>query len=414
MDFLLYTVIFLVLLASEAFFSGSEIALIAANPQKIRKSSRTSPSRIEMTLDLLKDRERILATTLCGTNLSVVMNSILITSFLLSQLSERGEVYAVIILSPLLLIFGEIMPKTLFQQHANTIAPWVSYPIWIASYLLHPLVFLIGKVTNVIFFLTGAKRVQDIPFVTREELRLIVKMSKKGSDLSPEEVTMIDRLFDFAHTTVKEAMVPLVEVEAVEESATIKEAVALIGAKGYSRIPVYRERIDNIIGVINSFDLLASSLSDGTVDSFIRTVAYVPEVKPVDDLLIEMQKQRKHLAIVVDEYGGAVGIITIEDILEEIVGEIKDEYDKDQSLYRKTGKNAYIVNSRMEVDQMFELLSLTLPEGDYETLGGFLLEQFGHIPQSGEVLHFHNMTFTILSSDERSIGRVEIKIAEEE
>jgi CBS domain containing-hemolysin-like protein len=136
----------------------------------------------------------------------------------------------------------------------------------------------------------------------------------------------------------------------------------------------------------------------------------VPEVKPVDDLLIEMQKQRNHLAVVVDEYGGGVGIITIEDILEEIVGEIQDEYDRDQRLYHTIGKDKYMVSSRMEVDQIGELLSLILPEGDYETLGGFLLERFGHIPQPGEVLHFENVIFTVLSSDERSIGRVKIEI----
>jgi CBS domain containing-hemolysin-like protein len=260
----------------------------------------------------------------------------------------------------------------------------------------------------------GAKGSHGIPFVTREELRLIFKMSRKGSDLTPEEVTMIDRLFDFAHKTVKETMVPLVEVVAVEDTATVKEVLELIDVKGHSRFPVYHERIDNIIGVINSFDLLDSSLSQGSLTSFIRTASYVPEVKPVDDLLIEMQKQRKHLSIVVDEYGGSVGIITIEDILEEIVGEIEDEYDPDKKLYRKAGEGKYIVNARMEVDQMGELLPLTLPEGDYETLGGFLLEQFGHIPQPGEVFHFRNMTFTVLSSDERSIGRVEIKIGEEE
>ena len=224
---------------------------------------------------------------------------------------------------------------------------------------------------------------------------------------------MIDRLFDFAHTTVKEAMIPLVEVEAVEDSAAVKEVVSLIRAKGYSRIPVYKERIDNIIGVINSFDLLDTALSEGPLTTFMRPVPYVPEVKPVDDLLIEMQKQRNHISIVVDEYGGAVGIITIEDILEEIVGEIQDEYDRDERLYHTIGENKYMVSSRMEVDQMCELLSLTLPEGDYETLGGFLLERFGHIPKPGEVLHFDNMTFTVLSSDERSIGRVKIEIEEE-
>ena len=209
-----------------------------------------------MTLDLLKDRERILATTLCGTNLSVVTNSILITSFLLSRLNERGEVYAVIMLTPLLLIFGEIIPKTLFQQHANSISLRVAYPIFLASYFFYPLVYLITKVTQYLFRLFGAKGSKGIPFVTREELRLIVKMSRKGSDLTPEEVTMIDRLFDFAHTTVKEAMVPLVDVVAVEDNATIKEVIELIEVKGHSRIPVYQERIDNIIGVINSFDLL--------------------------------------------------------------------------------------------------------------------------------------------------------------
>ena len=414
MEIALYTVIFLLFLASEAFFSGSEIALIAADPQKLRKSSKASPARIRLTLDLLKNRERILATTLCGTNLSVVTNSILITSFLLSQLGDRGELFAVPLLTPLLLMFGEIIPKTLFQQHADSIALRVAYPIWLASYVFYPLVYFITKVTQYLFRMFGAKGSHGIPFVTREELRLIFKMSRKGSDLTPEEVTMIDRLFDFAHTTVKEVMVPLVDVVAVEDTATVKEVLELIDVKGHSRFPVYHERIDNIIGVINSFDLLDSSLSQGPLTSFIRTASYVPEVKPVDDLLIEMQKQRKHLSIVVDEYGGSVGIITIEDILEEIVGEIEDEYDPDKKLYRKAGEGKYIVNARMEVDQMCELLPLTLPEGDYETLGGFLLEQFGHIPQPGEVFHFRNMTFTVLSSDERSIGRVEIKIAEEE
>ena len=410
MEIFLYTTIFLIFLASEAFFSGSEIALIAANPQKIRKSSNASPARIRMTLNLLKDRERILATTLCGTNLSVVTNSILITSFLLSLLSGNGEVYAVILLTPLLLIFGEIIPKTLFQQHANNISLRIAYPIFLASYMFYPLVFLITKGTQYLFRLSGAKGSKGIPFVTREELRLIVKMSRKGSDLTPEEVTMIDRLFDFAHTTVKEAMVPLVDVAAVEDTVTIKEVIGLIGVKGHSRIPVYHERIDNIIGVINSFDLLDESLSKKPLLSLIRAAPYVPEVKPVDDLLIEMQKQRNHLAVVVDEYGGGVGIITIEDILEEIVGEIEDEYDEDKKLYRKTGKNKYIVSSRMEVNQMREVFALTLPDGDYETLGGFLLERFGHIPQPGEVLRFENVIFTVLSSDEKSIGRVKIEI----
>ena len=363
-----------------------------------------------MTLKLLKNREQLLATTLCGTNLSVITNSILITSLFLHYLGERGGIYAIIILAPLLLIFGEIIPKTLFQQHATTIAPWVSYPVWLASYLFYPIVALMTKLTHLIFFLVGSKKSGETPFVTREELRLILKMSKKGSDLTTREVTMINRLFDFSHTLVKEAMIPLIEVAAVENTAAVKDAIAIISKKGYSRLPVYHERIDNIIGIINSFDLLDAPGNGQSIKPLIHTVPYVPESKPIDELLIEMQKKRNHLAIAVDEYGGTVGIITLEDILEEIVGEIKDEYDADQKLYRKIRWNKYLINARMEIDQIRELLPLSLPEGGFETLGGFLLEKFGHIPKPGEILQHQNLTFTIVSSDERSIGEVRIKI----
>jgi CBS domain containing-hemolysin-like protein len=266
------------------------------------------------------------------------------------------------------------------------------------------------KVIHLIFFLTGSTQSDDTPFVTREEMRLIVKMSKKGSDLTSAEVTMIDRLFDFSRTVVKEAMVPLIEVGAIEDTATVEEAVAFISKNSYSRLPVYHERIDNIIGIINSFDLLNIPVGTQPLAPLIRRVYYSPESKPVDELLVEMQKKRIHLAVVVDEYGGTVGIITIEDILEEIVGEIQDEYDTDQRMYRKIGVDKYLINARMEIDQIRELLAVPLPEGNFETLGGFLLEKLGHIPKPGEMLKFQNLTFTIVSADERSIGKVRVKV----
>ena len=414
MTILGYAVIFILCLLLAAFSSGSEIALIAANTKKIRKAKHLSPQRIKITLKLLKNRERLLATTLCGTNLAVVTNSILMTSFFIALLGESGEFYAVLILSPLLLVFGEIIPKTIFQQRATAIAPWISYPVWLASYLFYPLAAFVTKATNCIFYLSGTKKPKETPFVTREELRLILKMSKRGSDLTTSEVTMIDRLFDFSRTVVKEAMIPLVEVTAVEDTTSVTEAIATIAQKGYSRLPIYHERIDNIIGIVNSFDLLDTQHEHQTITSLIRTIPYVPESKPIDELLIELQKQRTHLAIVVDEYGGTVGIITIEDILEEIVGEIQDEHDPDQRLYRKTGSNIYRINARMEIDQLRENLSLALPDGDFETLGGFLLEQFGHIPKPGETVTYRNYIFTITRADERSIGEVSVKIDKEQ
>jgi CBS domain containing-hemolysin-like protein len=410
MGAIFYLTICAVCLAAEIFFSGSEIALLAASPKKIKKSSGSQPGRTGLTRKLLQNRERMLATTLFGTNLSVVTNATLLTSFFLTLFPDQGELYAVIVLSPILLIFGEIIPKILFQQYANTIAPVVSYPIWLASCLFYPLVFLVTRISNFVIYITGARKSPHIPFVTREELRLIVKMSKGGSDLTAEEVTMIERLFDFSRTVVKEAMIPLIDIATIEDTASVGEAIAFLEAKGYSRIPVYHDRTDNLIGIINSFDLLESLPLDGSIRPLIRRAPYVPETKPLDGLLIEMQKKRNHLSIVVDEYGGTVGIITIEDILEEIVGEIQDEYDTEQQPFRKIGRNKYIIRSRMEKGRLEELLSITLPEGDFETLGGFLLDRLGHIPQPGEVLKYGTLTFTILSSDERSIGEVGITI----
>ena len=274
-----YAVIFILCLLLEAFSSGSEIALIAANTKKIRKAKHLSPQRIKITLKLLKNRERLLATTLCGTNLAVVTNSILMTSFFIGVFGEKGELYTVLILSPLLLVFGEIIPKTIFQQRATAIAPWISYPVWLASYLFYPLAVLVTKATHLIFFFAGTKKPKETPFVTREELRLILKMSKRGSDLTTSEVTMIDRLFDFSRTVVKEAMIPLIEVTAVEDTTAVTEAIATIAQKGYSRLPIYHERIDNIIGIVNSFDLLDAQHNNQSINSLIRTIPYVPAIK---------------------------------------------------------------------------------------------------------------------------------------
>ena len=406
----LYLFLFLLFLALQVFFSGSEIALIAANTKSIRKSSHLSPQRKKMTLKLIKNRERLLGTTFCGSTLSIITNSMLLTAFFISFFGTRGTLYALLFLAPLLLIGGELIPRTFFQLRATTVAPRLSYPLRLASYLLYPLVITTQKATHLILLFAGIPQSKETPFITREAFMHIFKRSKQKSDLTMGEATMIDRLSDFSQTLVKEAMIPLIEITAVEDTASIEEAIEIISNKGYSRLPVYNDRIDNIIGIVSSFDLLGAPQTKHSLKSLIRMVPFVPESKPIDELLIELQKKRTHLAIAVDEYGGTVGIITIEDILEEIVGEIKDEYDTAKRAYRKIGWNRYRVNARMEIDQIREEISLSLPDGDYETLGGFLLVQFEHIPKPGETVTYKNYTFTIESSDERSIGEVRIKI----
>lgn len=406
----LYLMFFLLFLVLHGFFSGSEIAMIAANAKSIRKSPRLTAQRIKTTLKLLKNRERLLATTLCGSTLFLLANTILGTVFFLFLSGKPGILYALIILFPLLLIGGELIPRTIFQLRATALAPRISYPLWIASYCLYPLYMIVQKTSHRIFLLTGSAESRDTPLTTREAYMQIFKKSKQKSDLTTEEEVMIDRLSDFSQTLVKEAMIPLIEITAVEDTATVNETIEIISNRGHSRLPVYHERIDNVIGIVNSFDLLAPPQTGQSITSLIRTVPFVPESKPIDELLIELQKNRTHMAIAVDEYGGTVGIITMEDILEEIVGEIQDEYDTAERVYRKIGWNRYRVSARMEIAQLRTQISLDLPEGDYETLGGFLLKQFEHIPSPGESTTFRNYTFTIESADQRSIGEVRIRI----
>jgi CBS domain containing-hemolysin-like protein len=249
------------------------------------------------------------------------------------------------------------------------------------------------------------------PYITREELKFLVQEGNHQTDLETEERRMIHKIINFGETTVHEAMIPLIEVVALPSGATVAVAVAVVSEDHFARIPVYEERIDQIVGIVHAFDLLSED-PDTPIGPLIRPAYYVPESKLVDDLLEEMQRRRVQMAIVVDEYGGVVGIATVEDLLEEIVGEIEDEYDEEPPAFRRLADGSYIVDARMEVDRLNEELGTQLPEGEYETLGGFLIHLLQKIPETGEEAQFQGMRFLITESDERSILKVRIRLAD--
>jgi CBS domain containing-hemolysin-like protein len=400
---LLLLIVPLILL--EGFFSGSEIALVTANHKKIRREAERGSRQARIALNMLRRPERFLATTLCGTNLMVVTNVILTSSVFYQLWGGKGEFFTVLLLSPLILIFGEIIPKSIFQAHATSLTVWVSYPIWFVSYVFYPVIAIIRWISRPLQRRGG----KETTSVTPEELKLILKSSQRESDLKAGEITMINRIFDFTRTRVKEGMVPLIEVKGLDEENTVGDAINLIASQGHSRIPVYRERVDKIIGVVNSFDLFTAPHTEEKLGKLIRSCLYVPESKPIDELLLEFQRSGNHIAVVVDEYGGAVGIITIDDILEEIVGEIRDEYDTEEEMIVRLKNDQFLINGRMEIDQINEQLGLNLPRGSYETLGGFLLELFGHIPSQGEKVQYQNLTFTVLRASDRLIKEVKVK-----
>ncbi len=396
--------IFLFLLLLEGFFSGAEIAIVSSDPKYIKGKGK------KYVLSLLQNPENLLAVTLVGTNLCVISNTALTTAFLLKTFGSRGEIIAVFSLPPILLIFGEVIPKSIGRRYSNSIAPKFAYGLKVASVFLAPIVFFFAGVTKGILNLLGAKNLAKKPFFTKEELRFLIQKDELEISLSPKEKKLFSRLFSFTEKDVRNAMIPLVEVASIPETATIQEAITIFSQYHYSRLPVYKERVDQIVGIIHYFDLLFEKKADKSIKDYIKPAFFVPETKPVHLLLKEMQWQKQPLAVVVDEYGGAVGIVCVEDLLEEITGEIIAEDEISPVFYQKVGKNKYLIKGRMEIELINEQLPFHLPEGDYETLNGFIISFLGRIPKESESFQYEGLEFTIKKAQPRCVEEVEVTV----
>jgi putative hemolysin len=409
--FLLLLFTILIFLFIEGFLSGSEIAMVAADRKRLGRLRESSSWGSRLTAKILEEPSWFLATALVGSNLAEVTNAVLVTAILIGIYGVMGDIWASLLLTPLVLVIGEILPKTLFQQKADRWVEKIVPVIWVLSLVLFPLVWFMSRCTSAVSR-SLRQEVGTKPFVTREELQLLLETEGGHGDLKPMEKDMIHRIFRLPETRIKEVMIPLVNVVSLEENASIVEAIDSIRQESYSRYPVFRERVDNIVGILHSFDLLFASEDGQSIQGFIRPVSYFPETKPVDEMLVTLKRTRETMAVVVDEYGGAVGIVTIEDILEEVVGEIQDEFDIDKPLYRKVASKKYWINARMEIDHINEILQLNLPRGDYETLGGFLLERLGHVPLAGESCRYRGMLLEVKAADEKSVREVLVTVKE--
>jgi CBS domain containing-hemolysin-like protein len=314
----------------------------------------------------------------------------------------------VILLPPLLLILAEIIPKSMGRQQATVLAQRLAPVLWVASWIIYPATLLFAGLSRGLLFLVGVRKSSQLPFITREDLRLVVAKSGPEMELKGKERLFIHRILQFSLRIVKEVMVPLVRVDAIPDTLTVAQALEEFRATRFSRLPVYHRRIDNLVGVLHDFDLLGEDPGLRSIKSFIRPVHYVPEMKKVDRLLSEMQRLGIHLAVVVDEYGGAVGIVAIEDLLEEIVGEIIDEFDQEVTPYKKLAEGHYLVSARMEITALNEALHLNLPPGDYETLAGFIISRVGDLPRPGETLQWRNLRLVVRQAEARVLKEVEL------
>ncbi|MEW6658346.1 MAG: hemolysin family protein [Thermodesulfobacteriota bacterium] len=403
-----FFLIFIPFLLLEAFFSGSEIALISANRHRLQERAEQGHRGAALALKLLKKPERLVASTLLGSNLAEISNTILVTAFLLETMGQAGEMVAVLLLPPLILILAEITPKSIGRQLADPLAQRLAPILWTLSWIIYPITFIFAGLSRAVLFLTGSRHPSQMPFISREDLHLVVRKSGPEVDLETPERRIIHRILHFSLRTVKEVMVPLVRVVAVPDTLTVAQTLEEFRTSRFSRLPVYHRRIDNLIGVIHAFDLLGEESLERPVRAYMRPLKYVPELKKIDRLLAEMQRQAVHLAAVVDEYGGVVGIVTIEDLLEEIVGEIADEFDQEVAPYKKLGEGHYLINARMEIEALNEFLHLDLPPGDYETLAGFLISQLGDLPRPGEHIQYRNLRFIVRQAESRTLKEVEV------
>ncbi|MBL0731922.1 MAG: HlyC/CorC family transporter [Desulfosarcina sp.] len=398
----------------QGFFSGSEMVLLSSNKLRLRRKIAQGSKGAVLALEMIDNPRWFLATTSTGTNMFVIISSVVTAVWFESFFKTYGELLTVIIISPVLLMFGEVIPRTIFQQRATELAPRIAYPLWIASRIISPLTLLIFQISRLFYRSLGKEALHREDFITREELELMLVTPGHGSDLKKKEKRLIKRVFHLAKSKVSDVMIPLVDVTAVPDTGSVKDVVKTVRRTGYSRIPVFKDRIDNLIGIVYAFDLLDAPDDTAMISRFIRKVPFVPELKRADELLLFMQKSGNSIAIVVDEYGGSTGIITIEDILEEVVGEISDEYDHEVKQWGKLGKNKFLVNARIEIEEINERLGLDLPKEGYETAGGFLLKQMGRIPQKGETLLHRGIKFTVSKSSSRSIHEIVISLPEKE
>lgn len=411
MDISTIIMIMIFCLLAEGFFSGSEIAIVSADNMLLRHKAAKGSRGARLALNMLEKPEWLLSTTLVGTNICVVTNTTMATALMLQLFGENGVWLAVLLAAPLIWIFGEIVPKSIFQQRADVITPYVIFILNIASYIFYPILLVFTFLTKMLTKILGDQ--PKNPFTLREEIMTMMNMSGSvHGDIQSVEKDMIKRMFLFSETRVERIMIPLIDVVAVEQGTLCKKAMNIAVENAHKRLPVYENRVDKIIGFIDMYELLGKAKTK-PITHFIKPVRYVPENKSIKDLLFEFKEDGDSIAVVVDEFGGAEGIVCMEDIMEEVVQDIDDEFDEDKGLTEDLVKNAerdYTVSGRMELYHLSSKLKISLGMSlKSATLSGFLLEHLHSIPETGQQFEIEGINYTILKSTPQRIDKIRMQ-----
>ncbi len=419
MDILLIFLGMLVLLLLKGFFSGSEIALVDADKLKLHHRANQGNKGAAMVLKLFKTPDVLLGTTLVGTNISTVALTTIGTMLMIEHFGELGDLYAFLLFTPLFLIFGEIVPKSVYQQKSDSFASVVIYPLRFFSMLFYPIIFVFSRVARLATRIVGGGKTEQNVFITREQIRMVVEMADRGANVDVFDRVRIKRAIRFADTTVGEAMVPVAEVIAINHDRSTKGVVRLVHRMGFNRLPVYKRNFSNVVGIVTltTWDLMDRDLEKKPLSDLIKPACYVTPHQSIDQLLPVLQEREDHMAIVVDEFGSAIGIITIEDILEEVVGEIDVGYDFEEYMPRRrrgfevldADKEIYMMDARMPISEVNEIIGASIPTFKYHTVGGLVVTLLKHIPSRDESVVESGYRFTVDQASDRAILTVKVE-----
>jgi putative hemolysin len=418
------TAIIITLILS-AFFSGIEIAFITSNKLKVELDKGKGLITAKIISAFYRDPSRLLGALLLGNNIAVVIYGIamanVLAPFLLTVLPTQLHTGLMVLLlqtviaTLIILILAEFLPKVLFRINANAIISFFAIPLWLIYYILYPIVYLFTSVSQFIL-----QQVMKIRFTKQEQVFTIIDLDQYIQELAKneeqledvqQEIQMFQNMIDFRKVKLRETMVPRNEMMAIDESDSVSDLKNIFITQGLSRIPVYSETIDNIIGYVHSFDMFKNPED---IKSIIKPILYIPETMPANVALTKFIREKKNIAVVVDEFGGTSGMVTMEDIIEEIFGEIQDEFDAEELVEKLVQPGEYIFSARLEIDYLNDKYKLNLPESDdYKTLAGLIIHEHENIPSEGESIVVAPFKFDILEATEARIELVRLTVEEE-
>lgn len=409
-------IILLVLIFLSAFFSSAETSLTTVNKIRMKSLADDGNKRAGTVLKVIDNSGKMLSAILIGNNIVNISASSLATTFTANTLGNKYVAYATGLLTLIVLIFGEITPKTMATVHAEKVALAYAPIVYGIMWLFTPIIYFVNKLTTGVLFVLRIDPNAKENSYTENEIRAIVEASHEDGVIETQEKTMINNLFDFGDSQAKDVMIPRIDMTFAEVNNTYQEIIDIFRAEKYTRLPVYEETTDNVIGIINVKDLLLyDSHEDFNVRDILREPYYTYEYKKTSELMEELRKTSNNITIVLDEYGATAGMITLEDLLEEIVGDIRDEYDEDEKdEIQKVDEDEYLIKGITKVDDVNDVIGTELESEDYDSIGGLIIEVLDRLPEKGDEVVIKNVRMVVEEVDRNRIETVRVFMIEPE